>query len=249
MRNYREVPSPKLSYGVFLIRNELGLTDGLIKTLYQSLLVERSIISLERLFKGEKTALVIFAPHQVILKYQTVLNLLELEDYSQNINLDAVSIWDVAATADFDNLGQFNKLKESSEHLQENDQFFWQLVLQPTKQDFFEKVFRRLNSFFAGEYQQALKKRLKTLPKINQDEKEQFLASIRAVLTVSDQQRRKDLELILGKIGSESGLVAIPSIYPTSQRVKFYQERSLFYDPGRHFVLTVKQLVLLVLIR
>lgn len=67
-------------YGVFLIRKPQALTPRLLLYLHQTAKKSGLFFSLERLFKGFESALVIYGPKKVMIGL-TSLGLLELEDY------------------------------------------------------------------------------------------------------------------------------------------------------------------------
>lgn len=122
MRDYHEVPSPKREYSLFLIRQTNNLDEQLLNALLYEQKLENSLISFERLIKGNKSALVIFGPKQLLLSHQSTLNLLELEDYT-NIDKRQISVWDVVEIKNFP-------------ILEADEQFWYQLLLWPHKNNF-----------------------------------------------------------------------------------------------------------------
>lgn len=80
MKDFYELPE-RSSYGVFLIRDPKSLNlQSLIKLQTEN---QRLILSFERLFKGSKSALVLYAPRDIITKFSN-FKPLELLDYSKN---------------------------------------------------------------------------------------------------------------------------------------------------------------------
>lgn len=78
---------------LFLVRKPLLLTPQIISSLYQAIQKKDLIISLERLFKGKQSALVIYGPRSQLEPLKSTLDLLELEDYIEGKN--QISSWDV----------------------------------------------------------------------------------------------------------------------------------------------------------
>lgn len=123
MRDYQEIPQKsKVEYGLFLIRQTANFHPRFLDNLHKEMTEKGLLISLERLFKGKKAVLTIFGPREFLEKFKPELDLLELEDYTPNIDSKNISIWEVDGV---DNV--FSYLPQ----LGENDQFFWQVVLNP----------------------------------------------------------------------------------------------------------------------
>src|SRR5437870_4004856 len=96
MRDYQENPGHfKIEYSLFLIRSPEALNINVLKAIEVELSKENLIISLERLFKGTKTALVIFGPKIILQKFSTTLNLLELEEYTKQAKDGQISVWEM----------------------------------------------------------------------------------------------------------------------------------------------------------
>lgn len=198
MRDFWDSPADlKITYSLYLIRNPQGLTTEILNDLHQRSLKEGFIFSLEKLFKGEKKALVIFGPANILKTWGEVLSLLELEDYSLKVDMNHIQAWEVGWK-----VGEtgFNPVNESSSvqiDLNENEQFWWQVVVRPIKRDQGEKK--------AGVFQVVL----------------------RAIVISENKERTKQLRDTLGKIGSKEGLAALPQAYSTNQIIGFYQKRAL----------------------
>ena len=130
MREYQEIPlKSKEEYGLFLIRNITNLDAELLKSLREHIATDGLLISIERLFKGQKAALTIFGPKRILENFREDLGLLELEDYSLNLNSNDMHIWEMGTkskqalprTSIFKNLPS----------LAEEEQFLLQVVLGP----------------------------------------------------------------------------------------------------------------------
>lgn len=83
MRSYQEIPVALGSYSLFLVRNSPALNTQLLDKMHQLAAQAKVSFSLERLFKGEETALVIFGPASLVRQLPE-LDPLELEDYLQS---------------------------------------------------------------------------------------------------------------------------------------------------------------------
>ncbi len=123
MRDFTQVPKAE-EYGLFLIRSIQGFNPAFLNSIRIGLLESKTIISFERLFKGKKSALVVFGPKRLVLNHQKSLDLLELEDYT-NVDVENISAWEVGLKKDA-KLTQ--KLFTNLPHFLENEQFWWQMV-------------------------------------------------------------------------------------------------------------------------
>lgn len=122
------IPEKKIpSSGVFLVRKQEAFTPEVIKKLYLFSLQKKSRFSLERLFKGRESALVLWGPLELLGSFPE-LDLLHLEDYADNKLLSSF-VWEFAPE-DKDSVlisGGFLDLI----NLGENQQFFLQVVFLP----------------------------------------------------------------------------------------------------------------------
>lgn len=115
--------------GTFLIRKPKFLTSTLLDSMKERVEKDDLIVSLERLFKGGESALVLYGSKNLLLNFSKNLDLLELEDYSQQ-SKDA-SAWEIGVREkDYDTSGslfsQFPKLERQ-------EQVWYQIVLQSKK--------------------------------------------------------------------------------------------------------------------
>ena len=133
MRDYQESPKhSKVEYGLYLIRNTSGLTTYILGLIHDQIVKKGLLFSLERLFKGSKSALVIYGPKNILTDFSEKLNLLELEDYT-SIDKEQMMAWEVGvrkpklAEKEILNIDNFFK---NFPLLSDTEQFWWQLVLQ-----------------------------------------------------------------------------------------------------------------------
>jgi hypothetical protein len=124
MRDFQEIPSPEKN-GIYLIQSPNAFTTDLIAELCNKMNGE--VVSVERLFKGTQSALIIFGSKQILEAFPA-LNLLELEDYT-GITTAKLS-WEMGVK---DSLKDIGNIFEGIPNLYTNEQFWWQLVLQPEK--------------------------------------------------------------------------------------------------------------------
>lgn len=135
MWDFQEIPSQE-KYSLFLIRKPQNLNKELLSSLHDNFLKSGWFLSFERLFKGNKSALVVFGPSGILKTYPS-LDLLELEDYTA-VNAEEVSAWEVGRGKGepFDGVypersrgagGKdiFVKLPQ----LAQSEQFWWQVVV------------------------------------------------------------------------------------------------------------------------
>lgn len=138
MADFEENPQEKKDhYGLFLIRNPIALNVSLLDSLHERIIKMGLIISLERLIKGRESALVIFGPKEVLRHFVSVLNLLELEDYTRNLN-DQISAWEMGLKSPDKEV--IENSFESFPLLEKDEQFWWQIVLL-AKEDGGDKYF------------------------------------------------------------------------------------------------------------
>lgn len=149
MGDYQEQPfGLGLKYSLFLVKNTSALTPAILEEIYHEVLKNNAIISLEKLFKGGKSALVIFIPQKLADKFTETLNLLELEDYShkETNNFKALEIGSK-------NLSPKILEKEFSlqlPKLKEDEEIWWQIILKPKiinhqckeKEAYFQSIIR-----------------------------------------------------------------------------------------------------------
>jgi len=143
MRTYKEIPTTKYPYGVFLIQNEsLVFEDGILNKLYEFCSQSNAIVSLERLFNGPQKALVLFAP-QNIGQYIPELALLEIEDYlakntSKTIDKNNAVVWSIKPKDESKLILKSEFMKNIQ--LEEKQNFFWQIIMTAAKEDFHFQV-------------------------------------------------------------------------------------------------------------
>lgn len=130
MRNYQEI-SPHLNKSLYLVRNQALINEVFANKLYEELTANKTYISLERLFKGDKEALVIFGPQEILKKFPE-LNLLELEDYTE-VPEDTINLWEMMIK---------DKQGSSLSPLGVDEQFWFQMVIQAQKGKNFKVFFR-----------------------------------------------------------------------------------------------------------
>lgn len=110
IKDFQILPPYSVNTGLFLIKNTKGLTEEVLKGLFAGMVREGSTISIERVFKGSESALLVFGRKSLLMPYSSILDLLELEDY---INIK----------------GQMVFFEETMPPLRPNEQFWWQMVL------------------------------------------------------------------------------------------------------------------------
>ena len=95
MKDFIDIPSnSSAEYSLFLIRKIQIVNADFLSHLNERLVESSSILAIERLFKGKKSALVVYGPRKLLLSLNHVLDLLELEDYT-DVNVEQVSAWEI----------------------------------------------------------------------------------------------------------------------------------------------------------
>ncbi|OGE25713.1 hypothetical protein A3C32_01240 [Candidatus Daviesbacteria bacterium RIFCSPHIGHO2_02_FULL_41_14] len=131
LRHYRENPARLgVTFSLYLIQNTSALTESLLEELNREVLEKRLVISFERLYKGDKKALIIYGPSLLLTNRVEKLGLLELEDYAirTHLHTQALEIG-VKANADFQ-ATNFH-LAVDRIGLQDQEQLWWQVIVQP----------------------------------------------------------------------------------------------------------------------
>lgn len=113
--------------GLFLIRKPKALTSHVLASLGQMIAKEDLIISLERLFKGGESALVLYGPKKILSSFGGTLDLLELEDYAQ-ADKDAHG-WEIGVRKGEQPVS--SSLFYHFPKLNRQEQVWYQLVLRP----------------------------------------------------------------------------------------------------------------------
>lgn len=134
MHDYQESPKHShVEYGLYLIRNTQGLTTYILDLIHGRAVKKGILISLERLFRGGKSALVIYGPKSILIDFIEKLNLLELEDYTA-IDKEQMQAWEVGARKPIlaeEEILNIDNFFKNFPLLSDTEQFWWQLVLHP----------------------------------------------------------------------------------------------------------------------
>ncbi len=226
MSDYKERPANfKEAYGLFLIQNPGGLKVELLTRLHNLLIKKRFIISLERLYKGDKRALVIYGPNSVLSAISSELGLLELEDYTANSSAADLSITHLASS---------QVQAATALELAENEQLWYQLVIQPAGRNIIEQVYLAFQRAFSVPYQ-LLQRKFKTPPSDNSSKKERFYSALTVAALSADPKRRDDLIKSLSS--------SLPSSSSTASKLSSYKDRALPLGLGLHGVISAEKVV------
>lgn len=202
MTNYHGNPRHNTrSYTLFLIRKPEALTSDILAKIYNQARAGQLTISFEKLIKGPREALVVFGSASLLRPLTSVLDLLELEDYSKRIdplklagtNYNIIA-WEVGSKNEISAVSQISNLKDFIPTLNESEEFWWQLILKPTDNEKSTDV--------------------------------SFYTTIKGVLKADNPSRTQELKAQLSQIGSNVGLIPLPQVFTSPQLIKFYQERS-----------------------
>ncbi|MCL4367082.1 hypothetical protein M1563_02845 [Patescibacteria group bacterium] len=212
MSDFRETPfNLPTKYSVYLIRKPAELTTEVLAQIYQTIIPRGLIVSLEKLYKGDREALAIFAPEEVVNLFGTKLDLLELEDYAQTSAVkdpdSQLNAWEVGKRSLTYQAGS-KQIKPPK--LDENEQYWWQIVLQPVQQSPVGKLVGSLRR----EPTQA-------------DSEPMFCASLRGLSLVGTASRVGELKDQLINNYRLSGLSMLPQRFTSEQIATYYRERAI----------------------
>lgn len=126
---YEQSANFSTPYSLYLVGNHQAVNEELLNKLHQESLSRKFVISWERLFKGLKRALVVFGPAVVLKPWEKQLQLVELEDYSQKVK-GQLKTWEIGLKRKA-GAPLIDNLISSVPQLAEDEEFWWQLVLQP----------------------------------------------------------------------------------------------------------------------
>ncbi len=132
MGDFREKPSNLSSdYSLYLIKNKAAFNESILHQLHQFNREKKRVFSIERLFKGNQSALVLHISREVIGKIANAIDILELEDYSLKSSQSKVAIsWEVGLKSSHKSFGGFSSPLPIPK-LNFNQEFWWQLLLEP----------------------------------------------------------------------------------------------------------------------
>lgn len=244
MKDFQEKPEKLgLEYGLFLIRDTFNFTPEVLNLIHQDIAKDGLVISIERLFKGLKSALVIYGPKDIILKHNNALRLIELEDYAQNTPAN-ISVWEVGVkdllTLKQDMPNLFKELPQ----LRDSEQFWWQLILQAKVSHPWDKalgLFKGSKEDFGpvNSHNLAAQRIAGTQGLIGG---KNFQCHIRAAVLTDDPNRKVSLESKLEKFGTGK-LVKYPQAFSGTQILEFYKGRTLPFMSSRPFLLTSEDIL------
>lgn len=236
MQDYREKPLEKVEYSLYLIRRPQNLTEQLLEQFHRDLVAKRMVFSLEKLRKGVQTATCVFGPKEYLEKFSSDLQLLELEDYSKDVG-EEVTAWEVGIKSSFNFHLKVPKVDGDLPALQNSEQFWWQLTLQPLARNPLvagkDSILQALKGSVSGEngYNIAADRALandKTHREVIEKKAAQsaFGAHLRAVLVCADPRRIQELAPKLQSL-SDGSLIKTPRPYKSGDILRLYRERSL----------------------
>ena len=158
MKDFREKPSTKIEYSLFLIKKPHNLNKQILQAIFEDLSKLKALISFEKLFKGRAGAQVIYGPKIILTKFAGDLNLLELEDYTNSLDLSKALIWETG-------INQLEDFKQILE-LEENEKLWFQMILRLKKGQDTLNAQARVVAFVEGSDRlKVLKEALPKIPK------------------------------------------------------------------------------------
>lgn len=124
MRDYVAHPDKSYEYGLFLIRQTNYFNHQNLQLIFEGAFREGLIISLERLFKGGESVLLIFGPKKILASFNEKLGLLELEDYVESLDQEKILVSEIEMK---------NPTKINLPKLERTQQVWCQVVIGPDK--------------------------------------------------------------------------------------------------------------------
>ncbi len=243
---------------LYLIRHPQGFTREVLDSLHNQTVEKNYLLSIERLFKGANSAFVIFGPKPILQNFTAQLHLLELENYT-DIDDSQVTGWEMGVkdilsfhTSNLPNI--FEKLPT----LEKNEQFWWQIVLQPQKENLLAKILSNKDSTINlikrwlgfptpfKTYDLVMNKTILTDPNTKQilsqkGSQRSFQAQVRCILFMADDHKRRSLATNLENIGGNI-LVKVPRPITSPQMLALYKTRSLPVTSERSFLITTEEI-------
>lgn len=227
MKDYQELPAANVEYGLFLIRNKRTLNLEYLKKLHELTLGQKATFSLERLYKGRDQALTLYLPKTLVTNIPE-LELLELEEYidqetdpvalktsrTNKPNLDSTIVWMISAKNNPQKELLIGPTFLHSIDLDEQQQFFFQVVCQPQPADK-----KGLGSWI-------------------------FQVTIRVIVSDSDPNKRINLAKEVEKnIQDTTGLTKQLRNQSNSELFKTYLNRSLIPKEVSKFYLRASEII------
>ncbi len=136
MGDFKEKPSNLASdYSLYLIKNRDSFNEAILHQLHQYNREKKRVFSIERLFKGNQSALVLYISREVIGKIANAVDILELEDYSFKSAEAKVAIsWEIGLKNSHQSFpGLSHPL--TPPRLNPDQEFWWQILLEPLDTD------------------------------------------------------------------------------------------------------------------
>lgn len=138
MREFHEIPRlSEKDYGLFLIRKTKSLTAPFLDELNRQILKDALILSFERLFKGSKSSLTMFAPRKITQTYWRELDLVEIEDYT-TCDESLILGFEMGSKDHLKNERNFDNFFQSFPKLADDESLWWQLITRAKKDGLFE---------------------------------------------------------------------------------------------------------------
>lgn len=209
MRRYQCLSSNfSAEYGIYLMQKPQNLTNQLINHLHQMMFSKRFLLSFEKLQKGSKIAHVLFGPKLILDPLSPELGLVELEDYTQNINPQNTTIWEMALSQNINGTSLKNLLSSKLGSLSPNEQLWYQIVTQPK-----------------GNLTSA-------------NIRPSFYCIIRFAITAKNSEKAQNLGLELIQSAKSASLKLLPSSLTSTQKLDFYRSRALPIGKIIHSLIT-----------
>jgi hypothetical protein len=183
LQGFREKATQNgLEYGLYLVRYPHLLSPTIIDTIAQKAIQNGAILSLEKLAKGSKKALVIYGPRVVLESFVQSQSFLEIEDYTLQNDHTRLNGWELGINTRHKDIDLDSKLDSQMPFLEDDDQLWWQVTLRPKSAGLEYKawqwVIKKVQTYIKIPGLQGKKHNLESL------------ATIRAIYLCDDDTRR-----------------------------------------------------------
>jgi hypothetical protein len=219
LQNYREkAKDVPVEYGLYLIRYPQLVTETVIDhIMHQSIKIGASI-AFEKLAKGDRKALVVYGPKQILQSFVTSMSFMEIEDYTIHADSRHINAWEVRVQSSHQHPNFDVTLESQMPHLEEDEQIWYQVVTRPIATGLEYKLWR----WFISTVKPYLK-----LPWLVASMSKESLATIRVVYLCDDTKKRHEKLPHITKIGETNFLFKMPQKFTSKQILDFYRDRSL----------------------
>lgn len=224
--HYRHKIRKLVNYSVFLIREPGSFDLLLLERLYDVCKNTGFSFALEKLYRSNKQALVIYAPSFLVRPLSLPLKLLEIEDYSQSLMQSDLTLpttnilaFQLESRGFQSNLTLLAQEYAKELNLEEGEQVWWQWVLRPKSQpsiiDQGMEIIKRISD------QKSI---------VDANPESGFYFNLRLIIQTSNQTKALVLYRKLNQVSDSLGIHFLPQVHSKFQITNFYRDRLLILE-------------------